>query len=283
MHFTDQLLDPDGLTHFLFRDYSSTQGRWVVPDPAGMAAVDPGSPQSWNRYAYVLNNPLSYIDPLGLDCTLQDANTGSNNEQCGGGSGDASSSGNFGAGGAWGDGSPWNAWGGQGNYTVNGVPMDASMARAARNINPMFSDPGWQLFGTGDPVERSAGCYSNVVTDAESCPTFMDNRTLDPLPLPLTFHRVVTISAYHPTVRAVNPPVPRAKPGVVECIINPGDSLEAMAPNANEPGADPEFPSLIYANRSGRQQLNPEGDTVGAGIAVIMDYLLTAGSCLMGR
>ena len=37
------------------------------PDPAGLAAVDPSNPQSWNRYAYVMNNPLMYVDPSGLD------------------------------------------------------------------------------------------------------------------------------------------------------------------------------------------------------------------------
>ena len=108
----------------------------------------------------------------------------------------------------------------------------------------------------------------------------------------LTYNQVTgplppnTISAYRPpiaTVSAAHPPVPGSRPGAIECITNPGDSLEAMAPNANQPGADPEFPSLIYANRSGRQQLNPEGDAVGAGVAVIMDYLLAAGGCLMGR
>jgi len=51
----------------MFRQYSSTQGRWMMPDPAGMAAVDPSNPQTWNRYAYVGNDPLSRVDPLGLD------------------------------------------------------------------------------------------------------------------------------------------------------------------------------------------------------------------------
>src|SRR2546427_71644 len=50
---------------FLYREYS-TQGRWVSPDPAGLAVVDPTLPQSWNRYAYVFDNPLAFVDPLGL-------------------------------------------------------------------------------------------------------------------------------------------------------------------------------------------------------------------------
>lgn len=39
----------------------------MTPDPAGLAAVDPTNPQSWNRYAYVMNNPQAFVDPLGLD------------------------------------------------------------------------------------------------------------------------------------------------------------------------------------------------------------------------
>lgn len=50
---------------FPAREYG-TQGRWPSPDPAGMAAVDPTNPQSWNRYAYVGNQPLVSIDPTGL-------------------------------------------------------------------------------------------------------------------------------------------------------------------------------------------------------------------------
>jgi RHS repeat-associated protein len=55
------------LDHTLFRQYSSNQGRWMRPDPAGMAAVDVTNPQTWNRYAYVGNNPLSFVDPSGLN------------------------------------------------------------------------------------------------------------------------------------------------------------------------------------------------------------------------
>jgi len=59
--------DADSYTeHATFRQYSSTQGRWLAPDPFG-GSYDAGNPQSLNRYVYVLNNPLSFIDPLGLN------------------------------------------------------------------------------------------------------------------------------------------------------------------------------------------------------------------------
>ena len=54
-----------GLYDFLLRQQSAAQGLWLVPDPAGLAAVDITNPQTWNRYAYVGNNPLGNIDPLG--------------------------------------------------------------------------------------------------------------------------------------------------------------------------------------------------------------------------
>ena len=55
------------LYDFPAREYG-IQGRWPSPDPAGLDAVDPSNPQSWNRYAYVLNDPLALVDPTGLDC-----------------------------------------------------------------------------------------------------------------------------------------------------------------------------------------------------------------------
>jgi RHS repeat-associated protein len=60
-NLTDNLWDADA------RHYHAKQGRWVSPDPGGLGVVDPSNPQTWNRYAYVGNNPLSAIDPSGLD------------------------------------------------------------------------------------------------------------------------------------------------------------------------------------------------------------------------
>ena len=73
--FTTQRQDTvSGLYDFPARGYS-IQGRWPSPDPAGLAAVDPTNPQSWNRYAYVVNNPLALTDPLGLVCSGNIGNT----------------------------------------------------------------------------------------------------------------------------------------------------------------------------------------------------------------
>ena len=54
-----------GLNYFGARYYNSTLGRFTGVDPA-LESARGTSPQSWNRYAYAFNNPLRYIDPLGL-------------------------------------------------------------------------------------------------------------------------------------------------------------------------------------------------------------------------
>ncbi len=55
-----------------FREYSPGLGRWMTPDKL---AGDVTNPQSLNRYAYALNNPVSNIDPLGLSCIHTDDGT----------------------------------------------------------------------------------------------------------------------------------------------------------------------------------------------------------------
>jgi len=64
--FTGEYRDPETTLDWLaVRAMSGAQGRFqsVDPDSAGAAA---GDPQTWNAYAYVGNNPLSYTDPSGL-------------------------------------------------------------------------------------------------------------------------------------------------------------------------------------------------------------------------
>lgn len=51
---------------FPAREYG-IQGRWPSPDPAGLDAVDPSNPQTWDRYAYVLNDPVDVVDPSGME------------------------------------------------------------------------------------------------------------------------------------------------------------------------------------------------------------------------
>ena len=49
LNFTGQSQDTiSGLYDFLYREYSPVQGRWMSPDRAGLAAVNPADPQSWS-------------------------------------------------------------------------------------------------------------------------------------------------------------------------------------------------------------------------------------------
>jgi len=62
--FTGKERDTEtGLDDFDVRYLSSGFGRFLSPDPT---FGRPGRPQTLNRYAYVLNNPLRFIDPTGL-------------------------------------------------------------------------------------------------------------------------------------------------------------------------------------------------------------------------
>ena len=54
-----------GLDFAQARYFSSVQGRFTSVDPT-LLSVNGTNPQTWNRYAFVLNNPLRYADPLGL-------------------------------------------------------------------------------------------------------------------------------------------------------------------------------------------------------------------------
>ncbi|HKP37905.1 MAG TPA: RHS repeat-associated core domain-containing protein, partial [Pyrinomonadaceae bacterium] len=54
-----------GLDYAQARYYTSMQGRFTGVDPL-MGSGKPELPQSWNRYAYCINNPLVLVDPDGL-------------------------------------------------------------------------------------------------------------------------------------------------------------------------------------------------------------------------
>lgn len=61
--FTGQIKDDEtGLYYYNFRYYDPELGRFVQADDR---IPDIGNPQSYNRYSYVLNNPLRYNDPDG--------------------------------------------------------------------------------------------------------------------------------------------------------------------------------------------------------------------------
>ena len=70
--FTDhEHLDRTGLIHMNGRIYDPALGRFLSPDPF---VPHPTFSQSWNRYSYVLNSPLSLVDPSGYTYDFKDVN-----------------------------------------------------------------------------------------------------------------------------------------------------------------------------------------------------------------
>jgi RHS repeat-associated protein len=261
LDFTGQNQDTaSGLYDFLYRKYSPVQGRWISPDPAGLSAVDITNPQSWNRYAYVTNNPLSLTDPSGLcarDGPCRHTPTPPN---------------------------------------VVNDEFDLLYLAFAEAILPatevgaiidygdlgglvdgyLPSDASYPSYTQGAVVYPNTGLFALIGTQFTTMQDVYVRELTTPPSLP-------TIGAYHAPLPTISGPPQPTKPGVIECVTNPGDALESMSPNSNEPDSDPDFPSQIYADRNSRQQLNPEGDSLAAGIALIFNYVAEAGGCLIGR
>jgi RHS repeat-associated protein len=61
-----RLDDATGLDHTLWRKLETRSGRWTTPDPYGKS-LRVANPQSFNRYAYVHNDPVNFVDRSGLD------------------------------------------------------------------------------------------------------------------------------------------------------------------------------------------------------------------------
>jgi RHS repeat-associated protein len=74
--FTGAIRDEEIEADYLWaRHYKNRIGRFLRPDDAIFA--DPANPQTWNLYAYGLNNPLRYVDPTGhqTSCLPTDEST----------------------------------------------------------------------------------------------------------------------------------------------------------------------------------------------------------------
>jgi RHS repeat-associated protein len=68
LKFTGKERDSEsGLDNFGARNSASTLGRFMTPDPKITSLRHLLNPQKWNKYPYVLNNPLSLVDPNGQE------------------------------------------------------------------------------------------------------------------------------------------------------------------------------------------------------------------------
>ena len=60
-----------GSNHLNGRVQDAVTGGFLSPDPY---LTNPANTQSFNRYAYVNNNPLTFVDPSGFNYTIPEVN-----------------------------------------------------------------------------------------------------------------------------------------------------------------------------------------------------------------
>jgi RHS repeat-associated protein len=141
------------------RFYRWLLGRFLTPDPAGAAAVDITNPQSWNSYAYVLNHPISLLDPSGLVCTWDDGTSDDSPEN--GGAGEADCASQMGT---------WTSDTVQVVIDSDGFAIRITVSEPGNLISPPLTDPGYSSPSqgggdlTGSGGNTSGGFFSHTKT-----------------------------------------------------------------------------------------------------------------------
>jgi RHS repeat-associated protein len=151
------------------REMSSTQGRWLSPDPARAG---------WNQYAYVSNMPNNSVDPLGLYCPVLPTNYNGPPINC---NPDAPGPLGEGLAGPTGDfpldlGGGGNSWFGNGIFSGDEVPLQSLSQQLAALLGSIF--PCQTEFGASCNPIGPMGYHTNdqnyIVGDYNGeivCPT----------------------------------------------------------------------------------------------------------------
>jgi len=269
----------------------SQQGRWLSPDPAGLAAVDPTNPQTWNRYAYVGNTPLNAIDPLGLD-PCYSASCEANGQTDNGGYGYGNDPTGF----------------ANGTITVDGVPVDAATAAAALasggGVICQGCGPGTFIAANNVVYQWIPGISYTTTQAGDGTLIVNANRTWQAEEVgtidyagaasswgPLYPPSIFTPGRNMPIVSQWRPPKPTDiitglpapyKPSVVDCMTGPNDAVDRMTENAPPIEHDPSAGGVVWqpGNRGAYPVTSPETTEGANALTVLFASFLNWVGCM---
>lgn len=272
-----------GLDYFGARYFGSTMGRFMSPDPSGLYFADPANPQSLNLYSYAQNNPLTNVDPTGLDCVHINNDTGAYE---GFESGDCNNS--------------TEALANTGHYidgTVNQISFNGQnqvTGYDASTSSGMFDTPGASNSG---PAAFNLNPYTNTFTNPGQSITVTANQSQGPN----TIGSVLTTPIHGPIqppnpnithyVSAYHPPAAPKVTGDPACYGAP-DSVSAIhsiqqgnAQGQSQGSTDGSFGASIWQSTTqGNRPFGNAGANAGFNAGFMgLDYAVSVANCLQGH
>ncbi len=289
---TGSLISPDYFTgkwrdgesandYFGARYYASSMGRFMSADPSGLYYADPSNPQSLNLYSYGGNNPLTNIDPTGLDCVHINNDTGKFE---GFESGDCNNS--------------TEALANTGHYvdgTVNQISFNGQgqvSGYSASTSDGFFDTPG----SNSGPLAANYNPYTGAVSGPVQSVTVNGQTPVGPDTSSLNITNQIPANGLQrpsniAVMRAYHPPAPPeltgdgacyGAPGAVSEIHNIRRGIYQSQPQASTDGV---FGVAInQRTQKGDQQYgNAAADTGFNAGFMGLDYAISVGNCLQGH